>query len=240
MRFVFALCLLTLLGTVMHAQSTAYVFKGGLSVGLQKWDNSVTREPLFTYHGALAVESVNNENDNASLYAQLGYHVRGSAIRFRVNNINTGLPLSTISQGFEFRNIALQVGAKQKHDFGATSKYYYFGGLRGEYHLNSNLGNTTNLVLCRQGAYPLAGGERDWLFGLSVGGGLQFEFSELVGGQIELSVNPDLTIQYYNPPIGNLLDCNGQPYNISERRIRNTTIEVSLGLRLLRKVVYID
>jgi hypothetical protein len=29
-------------------------------------------------------------------------------------------------------------------------------------------------------------------------------------------------------------------YNIEERRIRNTTVELSVGLRLLRKVVYVD
>ncbi|MBP6812833.1 MAG: hypothetical protein KA138_14995, partial [Saprospiraceae bacterium] len=73
-------------------------------------------------------------------------------------------------------------------------------------------------------------------------GGMEFMFSELVGGQIQLSVNPDVTPQYRQNAIPNVIDlCNpGSVYNIEERRIRNTTVELSIGLRLLKKVVYVE
>jgi hypothetical protein len=243
MRFISTLILLFFASCVLQSQSTAYVFKGGFSAATQKWDNSIDRQLLFTYHGALAIETVNNDDDRSSLYAQLGYHIRGSATRFR--NINFGNPQGLgdqFTQKFEFRNIALQVGAKQKIDAGENSKYYYFGGLRGEYHLDSNLDELSTLNFCNPGALPLSGGERKFMFGFSLGGGLQINFSELVGAQIELSVHPDVTPQYWQGPIPNVIDqCNpGIVLSIPERRIRNTTLELSVGLRLLRKVVYVD
>jgi hypothetical protein len=78
--------------------------------------------------------------------------------------------------------------------------------------------------------------------GFSIGGGIELALSELVGCQVQLSVNPDVTPQYRQNAIPNVLDqCNpGNVYNIEERRIRNTTVEISVGLRLLRKVVYVD
>ncbi|MEZ4918578.1 MAG: hypothetical protein R2792_05675 [Saprospiraceae bacterium] len=242
MRIVFAVFLLTIFGSPVFSQSTAYVFKGGASIGLQKWDNSLDREPLFSYHGALAIESVSNDNDYSSLYAQIGYHIRGSAIRFRTYNINNPQILGNqFTTNFEFRNVALQLGAKQKFDWSPSTKYYYFGGIRGEYNISSNLGEVSNSIsICNPGALPLQGGEQKFLFGFSVGGGIQFDFAELVGGQLEVSVHPDVTSQYRQGPIPNVIDqCGqGQTYTIPERRIRNTSIEISLGLRLIRKVVY--
>jgi hypothetical protein len=243
MRLFSSLLLFFIVPLALSGQSTAYVFKGGLSAATQKWDNSIDRQLLFTYHGALAVETVNNEDDNSSLYAQIGYHVRGSATRFRTISLGNPQGLGDqFTQKFEFRNVALQVGAKQKKDLGLNSKYYYFGGLRGEYHLESNLAELNSANFCNPGALPLAGGERKFLFGLSVGGGLQLNLSELVGAQIELSVHPDVTPQYWQGPIPNVIDqCNpGNTFSIPERRIRNTTLELSVGLRLLRKVVYVD
>jgi hypothetical protein len=243
MRSVCTLLLLSMLTGLASAQSTAYVFKGGLSVGTQKWDNSINRELLFAWHTALAVESVNNDNDRDAIYAQIGYHVRGSASRFRYFNFNNPQILGNqFTQKFEFRNLALQVGAKQKHPLGERSKYFYFGGLRGEYNLSTNLGELQVNTVCNPGAFPLEGGERKFMFGFSVGGGLQLDFGELVGAQIELSVHPDITPQYRQGPIPNVIDqCNpGVPVSIPERRIRNTSIELSVGLRLLRKVVYVD
>lgn len=228
----------------MNAQSTAFVFKGGLSIGTQKWDNSIDKELLFRYHVALAVESINNENDRSSLYAQIGYHVKGSASRYRYFNFNNPSILGNqFTQTFQFRNIALQLGAKQRFPLGTgTAKSYYFGGLRGEYNLSSNLGQLNISTVCNPGSLPLKGGEQKFLFGFSIGGGLELVLSELVGAQLELSVHPDVTPQYRQGLIPGVIDqCNpGNTITIPERRIRNTTIEISLGLRLLRKVVYED
>jgi opacity protein-like surface antigen len=229
----------------IRAQSTAFVFNFGPSAGLQKWDNSQGREPLFQYHASVALETINNEDDRASFVMQLGYHVKGSATRFRYFNINSGFPGGTYTERFKFNNISLMLGAKQRYDFGnaGTAKYFYFGGLRGDYTLNTNVDNLPNASNnCNPAAYPLMGGVQRWMVGFSVGGGMEFAFSELVGAQLQLSVNPDVTPQYRQNAIPNVIDiCNpGTIYSIPERRIRNTTVELSLGLRLLRKVIIVE
>ena len=63
---------------LITAQSTAYVIHVGPSAGLQKWDNASGREPLFQYHAALSLETINNEDSRSSFYMQLGYHIKGS------------------------------------------------------------------------------------------------------------------------------------------------------------------
>jgi hypothetical protein len=227
------------------AQSTAYVFNFGPTASLQKWDNSSGREPLFQYNASIAIETINNENDRGSFLMQLGYHVKGSANRFRYYNINSGFPGGTYTERFKFNNFSLVLGAKQRFDMGASSKtrYFYFGGLRGDYTFSTNVDNlNSGFASCNPAAYPLMGGVQRWMAGFTVGGGMEFMFSELVGGQIQLSVNPDVTPQYRQNAIPNVIDlCNpGSVYNIEERRIRNTTVELSIGLRLLKKVVYVE
>jgi hypothetical protein len=81
-----------------------------------------------------------------------------------------------------------------------------------------------------------------WMFGLSLGGGMEFKLGELVGGQLKLSLHPDLTLQYNQPSLENVLNpySPGTTTTIPERRIRNNALELSVGIRLLRKVVYVD
>ena len=110
----------------MNAQSTAYVFQFGPTIGLQKWDNSFEREPLFKYHGALSIESVDNEDDKNSLFMQIGYHIKGSANRFRYFNINSGAPSGSFTEEFRFNNLSLVLGAKQKRPFGASGNARFF------------------------------------------------------------------------------------------------------------------
>lgn len=227
------------------AQSTAYVINFGPTAGLQKWDNSAGREPLFQYHASVAMESINNEDDRGSFFMQLGYHVKGSATRYRFYSINNGFPGGTVTERFKFNNFSLVIGAKQRFNLGSSgnTRYFYFGGLRGDYTFSTNIDKLQNQTsLCNPAAYPLMGGVQRWMAGFSAGGGIEFNFSELVGGQIQLSVNPDVTPQYRQNAILHVLDqCNpGTEYNIEERRIRNTTVEISIGLRLLKKVVYVD
>ncbi len=83
MRFVFSFLIFVVVFGQMHAQSTAFVIQGGMSMGFQRWDNSFDRQPLFKPHVALSIESVDNENDKTSVFAQIGYHTRGSATRTR-------------------------------------------------------------------------------------------------------------------------------------------------------------
>jgi hypothetical protein len=86
------------------------------------------------------------------------------------------------------------------------------------------------------------GGVQRWMAGFTLGGGVEVDFGELVGAQIQLTVSPDVTPQYRQNAIPNVPDPwnPGQNITIPERRIRNTAIELSIGLRLLRKVVLVD
>ncbi len=243
-RSVFFTLLFSAFSGALAAQSTAYVLKGGLSLGTQKWDNA-DRQLLFAWHGALAIESLDDVDDRAALFVQIGYHVRGSATRFRFVNIN-GFPGNSYSEGFRFNNLSLVLGAKQKFPMGASgnARYFYFGGLRGDYTLSTNIDDLSTGNPCAIGVYPFIGGVQRWIGGVSAGGGIEFKLSELVGGQLELAIHPDFTLQYRQPPGTITLpgDCtiNGQPTQVTlpERKIRNTTIEISLGLRLIKKVVY--
>lgn len=243
MRLVLLNLIFTCLLVTMQAQSTAYVLQGGLTMATQRWDNNFDREPMFSPHMALAIESVNNDNDASSFFAQLGYHVKGSAQRFQFINLNNNLPFpGVVTQRFEFNNVSLILGAKQKKPLREKSKFYYFGGLRGDYTVDTNIDRLTDGNPFLTPFYPFVAYMNRWMFGLSLGGGLEFKFSELIGGEIKLSVNPDLTLQYNQPPILNVQDPfnPGQNRTIEARRIRNLTIELSAGIRLLRKVEYID
>ncbi|MEQ1745025.1 MAG: hypothetical protein ABMA02_06355 [Saprospiraceae bacterium] len=240
MRFVFtSLFCLVVFGQI-SAQSTAYVFHGGLSMGFQRWANYFDRQPLFKTHAALSVESVNNDDDHTSIFAQIGYHVRGSATRLRFLQA-VGGGVETISEEFRFNNLSLILGYKQKFPLGEKTKYFYYGGLRGDYTLSTNideLGVSQNIYLAAY--YPSIGAMNRWMVGASAGGGIEFPFSDLVGGQLTISVHPDFLLQYYRPAFGNLIDPfnPGQTIPVQELSIRNLSLEISFGIRLLRKVVY--
>jgi len=239
---VILLLLLAACGAVtLTAQSTAYVVGGGMTIGIQRWDDS-QRQPLFQWHGTLAIETVDDEEDKAALFAQIGYHVKGSATRFRFFDLSGGV-FQTVDR-FKFNNISLLLGAKQKFPLGGgQARYFYFGGVRGDYTYSTNideLGSRASAAYPSfRAIYPFIGAMNRWMFGVSAGIGVQLPFGELVGAEAKLSVHPDFTLQYNQPPLGNVYDpFSMQTITISERRIRNTAVELSICLRLLRKVVY--
>ena len=62
-----------------------------------------------------------------------------------------------------------------------------------------------------------------------------------MGGFLEISGSPDFSFQYNQGPIDNVIDPFGGPNrSIGQRQIRNFTIEISFGLRFLRKWSYVD
>lgn len=240
-QHIYTICLF-LFCTVFsaRAQSTAFVLGGGPTIGSQRWDNTFERDPLFKYHFVIAAESVDNEEDKASVFAQLGYHVKGSATRFRYfvpggNDI-------TYKEEFLFQNLGLLLGAKQKFPVNPVTRLFYAGGIRGEYTLNTNLDELNDNNPYSVTYYPQDEFVRKFIFGVSVGGGTEWMLSELVGAQLTFWVHPDVTLQYSQPPIPNVIDPNnpGVVTSIPERRIRNIALEITLGLRLLRKVEYVD
>lgn len=231
---------LLFLSSNIHAQNFAYGLKGGLSVGFQEWDN-FERQPLFRYHGIAFIESASE--DQFGVLAQLGYHENGSANRSRNpifidnnGNISTG---SNFSQQFIFRNITLTLGAKKKHELNKLMAYYMLG-IRGNFTVGTNL-EEYETYNQRFLIYPVEGGVKKLSYGVMVGGGFEFPFGELVSGLLEFTINPDLSQQYYTPPLANVRHpITNETYTVSERTIKNVTLEVTVGIRFLNKVVYVD
>ena len=220
------------------AQGSAFGIKGGPTMGFQKWNN-YNQQPLFRYHGIVFIESL---GDNA-LFAQAGYHVKGSALRnLRFTNPISGNIGALPAQNFQFRNASLTIGAKKKHDMGTgNTKAYYLLGLRGDFTINTNLEEYENIVFGTINTWPSDQWVRRFNYGMTIGGGFEFPFGELVSGLLEFTINPDLSKQYYQPALGNVYDpYTGTDRSFSERKITNITLEMTFGLRFMRLVEYID
>ncbi len=235
----------TLMPVGLQAQGSVFGIKGGPSIGVQNWGGSFQQDPMFRYHAAIFVESLPEANQ-WSLYAQAGYHPRGSAIRRRrFIDVISGNPVIPPTDVFLFHNAALVLGAKQKFDLGVSNKWFYSFGIRGEYTFDTNLDIYTrfNEQFPAFSIYPYDDKFyiNEFNYGFSGGAGLEFQFSEFIGASLEFAVNPDFSFQYRQPAVPNIRDpWTGQNTTIPERRIRNITFELSLGFRFLRKVEYVD
>lgn len=231
-----------LLFAALAVQSQSYVFgvKGGPVIATQNWNNS-QRNPLVDLHGIFSIESWGEDDPNV-LFAQVGYHTRGSSLRQLFINPTSGFIPQTRS--FKFRNLALTVGAKRRIKVGNLFTPYYSVGLRGEYTVTTNLDEFFDQNFTAPTAYPLNEFVNKWNYGIYGAGGVEFAFTEYIGGVFELSINPDLSRQYFQPPLNDVSIYNAfsgtTTRGLPEREIRNVTIELTLGLRFLRKVVYID
>lgn len=246
--------ILTLLAFLMfvqsaHAQSYAFGVKGGLTIGVQNWDNSFQREPLFAYHGIAFIETASEGNEFA-LLAQAGYHVKGSAIRTFSSTFVDGdgnrRSFPSFTQTFEFQNISLTLGGKQKYSFGSSdSRLYYMFGVRGDYTLGTNFDNfdlEANPFYAI--IYPIEGFVNKFNYGATLGGGIEVPLGKLYGVVLELTVNPDFSKQYNQPQINNVINPNPNgtqnTITIRERSITNVTFEVTAGFRFLNIVEYIN
>lgn len=244
MRSIFLFLGLLFICLTADAQGTIFQVKGGATLGFQRWNNTDS-EALIRYHGIFAVESYDADSP-FSLFAQTGYHVRGGATRIRggtFTNQNGNLfNFNTTSYPYEFRNVSLALGAKQRLALGNLDAYYLLG-IRGEYTINTNLEQyhpvddqfpQFSLI------HPFDELTRHWQYGVIAGGGIEFMFSELIGGLIELTINPDLSQQYFQAEFLYRDPFTGNDRTLSSREIRNVTIELTAGFRFLRIVEYID
>lgn len=235
-----AYCLL-LISTSLLAQSYAFGVKGGLTTGFQKWNN-FQRDPLYAYHGVAFIESAPEDNAFA-VFLQAGYHIKGSAIRNQnfISPINGDI-FRPPTQKFEFRNISLTLGGKQKYDFGVNNKMYYLIGIRGEYTINTNFDQYASINQAFNTLfYPDDSFVRKWNYGATVGGGFEFPISDYISTIIELTVSPDFSRQYWQQPIPSVYDpISGQNRTLRETEVRNTVFEISVGFRFLHEIEYID
>jgi hypothetical protein len=216
---------------MMQAQSYAFGFKGGVGGGMQLFKNFSNRSVLLTYHGSAFIETADEANE-FSLFAQLGYHQRGSQRVF-----GRGFTIGrSVSQRDVFNNASLVLGARQKFPFGNEySRFYYGIGMRGEYTISQDSDNLS------QQAQGIA--VRRWLWGVTFQTGLEWAFSEHVAGIVELSIHPDLSRQMFIPqqrlqPIPG--SGSTETRTINAQNPTNLTVELAIGLRFLHKVQYID
>jgi len=228
----------------LMAQGYFFGLKGGLSIGSQRW-NDFERDPLLAYHGDVFIESL-SEGNKFSVFAQAGLHQKGSALRNLLfsNVFNGGFNRAPATK-FIFNNASLVLGGKQKYEFANDTKVYYMFGIRGDYTVSTNLNKYEEFNELNPGfaIYPFNTYEfiRRINYGITVGGGFEVAISEYVGGMVEFTVNPDFSDQYRQPAIPNVTDpYSGMSRTLPERRVRNLTFEISLGLRFLRKIVYVE
>ncbi len=233
MRLFILLSLFALFSMLCSAQGGFYFGpKGGVSVGTQKW-NFTDRGPLLAFHGDLLVES-RDEEGRGSLFAQLGFHTRGSSTQF-INFISG----NRTNIGFRFNNVVLQLGIKKRLDINRNPVIYYMAGIRGEYTISTNLSEFQNPNALN--FYPLPDFVRNFMYGITVGGGFEYKKLDKVIPYLELAFMPDLSPQYdqflplaANDPIS------GNPISIAPKVVRNVSIEVTFGLKFLREVIYVD
>lgn len=206
-------------------------------MNLQSWGDgsfggSINRDPLFSLNGDIFMESLDDLR-KGSLYVQAGYHTRGSALRFfSFNNSFSEL------QGFKFRNLVAEVGAKKPLNLIKSLDPYFVLGVRGEYTLNTNLDDFLNYGSL---FYPVNEFVRKINYGLTFGGGIEKVVSEVSNLFFEFTIQPDLSFQYEQQPLNNVIDpWTRQPVSIGLRQVRNLSIEVKAGIKFLRKVIYED
>lgn len=110
MKKVILFLLPFLFWTNLIGQANGYGVKAGPGLGLQRWSGS-DRAPLFIYHVDAFADS-ESESGNV-LYSQLGYHLKGSALRInQFVDVNGNLfPGSTF--GMHFHNLVLELGMKK-------------------------------------------------------------------------------------------------------------------------------
>jgi len=201
--------------------------KGGLGLNWQMW-NSFERDILFT--PSIDIFSESNDDELNKLYASLGFHTRGSAVRgFGFNSFNP----------YKFNNLVLEVGGKRMVSTDKKFNGYYMLGLRLEYTVSTNLdavgsNNIYNLV---SDVYV-----NKLNYGATVGGGFEMELDDTKVVFLELSVNPDLSRQYEqletltieNPnPIPNPFVTNNR-ITIFPQEVRNISLELKVGIKFLR------
>ncbi|MBC7884769.1 MAG: hypothetical protein H7X99_04805 [Saprospiraceae bacterium] len=222
--------------TLLHAQSYWFGAKGGAGMNFQSWGDgtsgNVNRDPLFSINGDIIIESY-DEFKSGALYAQLGYHTRGSSLQFfSFNNAFTD------RQGFKFNNIVLELGAKKAFNLDKELNSYFILGLRGEYTISNNLDNFLYLA---NPYTPHSVFVRKINYGVTAGGGFEMPMSELVNVFVEFSIQPDISLQYEQPP-ARVIDPwqPNQTIELGLRQVRNLSLELKVGVKFLRKVEYID
>lgn len=213
-------CFLMSLGT--FAQSTAIGAKGGLTIGLQRW-NGQQREALLSYNASLVYEMIKTET--FSYLFDFGYHVKGSALRSQARDLQGNI--ININTSDKFNNLSFIAGAKSTLDINiAGGDFYYMLGVRLDYTINEDIKSVLNF--------------KDNInrinYGVTAGAGVEFKLSDRLRGFIELQFSPDFSQQVYAPPGTYIANVNGTTFTRTwqEQKVINIPLELTVGAKFLR------
>lgn len=230
MRFIVAFLFFSILMTCqIMAQGPAYIIAGGPSLSNQRV-TGFQREPFLRYHISGQIESTSEISPN-SLYARLGYHLKGSAVNIQRFVDNQGIERPGSAYAMEFHNISFSLGVKQRREFG-NNFYFYSFGVRGDYNIKDEFG-----LLFR----GLEGAQNKFTYGVNVDAGIELPLSDLIGVIFEIGISPDLAEQLFIPP-----QATGYTYQdgseiiLPETRLTNIVIEARVGFRFWNKIIYTD
>ena len=229
-KLFFVLVIMAFLAQENFAQYYIGV-KGGLGLNMQRW-NSFDRDILFT--PCIDVFSESNDDPLNKLFISLGYHTRGSTVRgFGFNSFNP----------YKFNNLVLELGGKRMVTTDRKYNGYYMLALRGEYTLSTNLDQVglTNIYNLVSDVYV-----NKLNYGVTVGGGFEMTLDETKILFLEVTVGPDLSLQYQqnetltieNPnPVPNPISTN-QFITIVPQEVRNVNLEIKVGIKFSRGEYY--
>lgn len=213
----------------LYGQGPAYVIAAGPALSNQKV-SGFSREPFLRYHVVASIESTSDISPN-SLYARLGYHIKGSAVNIRSFVDQDNIRREGSSYAMEFQNLSFTLGIKQRRELG--NKHYYYGfGIRGDYNVGTNFG------LLFKG---LEGAQNKFTYGVDVDLGLELPLSELISVIFEIGLSPDFAEQMFIPPqnTGYTYE-DGSSVILPETKLTNVVIEARAGFRFWNKIIYTD
>jgi Fe-S cluster assembly iron-binding protein IscA len=224
----------------LQAQGTAFIFKGGLTVGTQRWNGADASRALFSYHGAAAAEFLGGwktaknsntdvKNSQTSFGIQAGFHRKGNAIRVRFQDPQDPNRFVRYTLKNQFDNVSVVLYAKGARLIAAQSEVYYLLGLRLDY--------TVQYSMLMQGYDNYV---NKFNYGVTLGGGYTYYIPKTrLGLFVEASISPDISRQIYVPagiPVQYQIDGITYSYPSQELKVNNLIFEISVGLKLLPPV----
>jgi len=214
--------ILTFCSTLLYGQYAYTGVKIGAGLAGQSWSQGVNTNIIITPNIDVFWES-HDEGSLSKVFAQVGYHQRGSGIGFGINTFAS----------YRFHNAVLELGGKRRATDGEKWDAYYLLALRAEYTLGNNLAERGNTNIFNLALEEFV---NKFNYGVTIGGGFDYDFSENQVLFFELSFSPDLSSQYDQPfqigPFENQFT--GNSFFIQPQQVRNYTLELKVGYKWLQ------
>lgn len=234
---VLAVGMLFFCTTIFAQTGTAYGFKGGLTLGAQKW-NTQERELLPGYHGAITIESRDQEL-GISLVGDFGWHMKGSRQVIRagsginpITNQTITYPRRSLRQ--PFNNLMVVVAAKKMSQLNDFFNYYYGLGVHGDYNLSYEV-RYNYVDQLGEEIRPLDQYRNRFTYGGTVLAGIEYLAGNSGALFFEVSFHPDISKQINLPTGITYYDrVTGAARQLGKQEVVNFPIEISVGYKFFR------